>query len=240
MSCMTPEEVTGNPPPSLEELRAECITAWLEGYLEGQRKLDLADGPLRLHQVPYPKEGKIWQGAWFDDAGQQILVTYEINDDDVGEYSGSKTMADIATDTTNAAFEPLRDHGDEPDVDIEAMPRLEARDFLVLDNERRRQFLLEESEGQVDLANSFDSLEILVMLRHLVHAKGSEFEVTTTLDFENQVSLRLDEVETKYAEFSAARDEAMRRAVIQGNAPPGTPVRQSRVTMPPRRIRRGG
>jgi hypothetical protein len=236
MSCMTDLDQ------SLEELREECKTAWREQNPNAPLAM-LINGPLRGLEIPVPDVGRSWQGSWFDDAGQQVLVTYEFADDGenaVWEYSGSKTMADIATDVANASFEEDRDHGDEPDVDLESMPALEARDFLVLDNDRRRQHLLEVSEGQVDLTNTFDSLECLVLLRHLVAAKGHEFQVEATLDFENQVSLQLDEVEQRYSEFADARDRAMAEAVVRGNAPPGTPVHRGRVTLPPRRIRRDG
>lgn len=224
----------------LADLRAECRDAWIPRDKEALIWWELANGPLRGERVPEPAEGRTWQGTWFDDAGQQILVTYELNDEGVAEYSGSKTMADIATDTTNAAFEPLRDHGDEPDVDLDKMPEHEARDFLRLDNERRRTELFEASDGQVDLTNAFDLLEILTLLRHLVAFTSSPLELDATLDFENQVSLKLDEIQTKYEEFTEARDIAQRQAVLQGNAPPGTPIHNGRVTMPARRVRRGG
>lgn len=225
--------------PDLEDLRTECRLAWFDGSPRNAPTVSFVSGPLRGFAAPWPGEGRIWQGSWFDDAGQQVLVTYELNDEGVAEYSGSKTMADIATDTTNAAFEGLRDHGDEPDVDLEKMPAREARDFLKLDNERRRTELFEASEGQVDLTNAFDLLEALVLLRHLV-GKDAELSLGATLDFENQVSLKLDEIQTKYEEFQAAREVAQRQAVLQGNAPPGTPIHNGRVTMPARRVRRGG
>lgn len=229
--------------PSLEELRAECRIAWWEPNPRAPGTT-LVNGPLRGLEIPVPDVGRSWQGAWFDDAGQQILVTYEFADDGenaVWEYSGSKTMADIATDVTNAEFEDVRDQGDEPDVDLEAMPAREARDFLRLDNERRKTGLEVASEGQVNMEHTFDSMECLVLLRQLVMAKGSEFELAATLAFENEVSLELDRMEDRFHEFEEARQVAIREATLRGmTPPPGGPVHNGRVTLPPRRVRRGG
>lgn len=237
MSCMTPEPVTDNPPPSdLEDLRSECRVAWQDGIKGDAPMLRLANGPLRGFIVPEP-EGRTWQGAWFDDAGQQVLVTYEINDEGIAEYSGSKTMADIATDVANEQFDTEREH-DTPDVDLEALPAAEARDFLALDNQRRVKELLEASGGQADLTNAFDILEIQIMLRHLLHAAGEKVELESELEFGNEVSLKLDDIEDKYTQFAAAREVAERQAMLSGGPP--APMHNGRVTLPARRIRRGG
>lgn len=222
---------------SLKDLREECRLAWwaVAPKLEDTPPLPLMGGPCRGLVAPYPAEGTTWQGSWFDDAGQQILVTYEINDDGVGEYSGHKTMADIATDVTNAQFDAERE---QVEVDLEAMPALEARDFLHLDNERRKDEILETSGGGVDLTEYFYGLECLVLLRHLTIAKGPEFAIEATLDFENMVSLKIDEIEDKFEEQRKALEIAQRQAMLQGQ-PTGPPQHQGRVTMPPRRIRRG-
>jgi hypothetical protein len=223
-------------PYDLEDLRTECRLAWSDGIKGDAPMLKLANGPLRGYSVPEP-EGKVWQGAWFDDAGQQVLVTYEINDEGIAEYSGSKTMADIATDVANSSFDAEREHGDEPDVDIDALPAEEACEFLKLDNERRVRELFEASEGQADLSNAFDLLEVQIMLRHLIAAAGPKVKLETELDFGNEVSLKLDDIEDKYEKFREAREIAEREAMLQGGP---RPVHQGRVTMPPRRIRRQG
>jgi hypothetical protein len=223
-------------PPDLEELRTECRLAWQDGIKGDAPMLRLANGPLRGFIVPEP-EGRTWQGAWFDDAGQQVLVTYEINDEGIAEYSGSKTMADIATDVANGEFDKVREH-DAPDVDLASMPAAEARDFLALDNARRVSELLETSGGQADLTNAFDMLEIQIMLRHLIHAAGPKVELEAELEFGNEVSIKLDDIEDKYEKFAAAREIAERQAMLQGG--PRAPVHNGRVTMPARRIRRGG
>ena len=231
MSCMTSPTDT----PALEDLRTECRLAWFDGQPADPPLVKFVSGPLRGFHAPLPTEGTIWQGAWFDDVGQQVLVTYEINDEGVAEYSGSKTMADIATDTTNAEFDKLREH-DEPDVDLEALPAAEARDFLALDNERRVKELLEASGGQADLTNAFDILEIQIMLRHLLHAAGEKVELESELEFGNEVSLKLDDIEDKYTQFAKAREVAERQAMLSGGPP--APIHNGRVTLPARRIRR--
>lgn len=223
--------------PDLEELRTECRLAWFAGQPADPPIIKFVGGPLRGFSAPMPVEGTIWQGAWFDDAGQQVLVSYEINDEGIAEYSGSKTMADIATDVANSEFDKEREH-DAPDVDLAALPAEEARDFLALDNARRVSELLEASGGQADLTNAFDMLEIQTMLRHLIAAAGPEVQLESELDFGNEVSLKLDDIEDKYTQFAAAREVAERQAMLQGGPP--APIHQGRVTLPARRIRRGG
>ncbi|MGA9527151.1 MAG: hypothetical protein WBS24_03435 [Terriglobales bacterium] len=232
---MTPDQIPGDAPPTLEQLRAECRSAWHHDVRDDVTQWFLANGPLRGELVPAPLDGKAWQGTWFDDFGQQILVTYEMNDEGMAEYSGSKTMTDIATDVANEQFD--KERGD-AEVDLDTMPAAEARDFLAEDNARRIAKLMENTGGRVDLSDFFVPFECVIYLRHLVHALGPERELDATLDYENAVSLKLDEIEDKMVQQQAALETAQRQAMLQGQGPP-RPIHNGRVTTPARRIRRG-
>jgi hypothetical protein len=253
---MTPEPITGIPddeiesievdPDKLGEFRQQCAQAWLEHAKEGWELGMLRGGPLDTMAAPRNPGAKDWRGAWADDTGRPILVSYEWAKDEGeehwhGEYAGTRDLTDLASETMEDEFEKERAQPEPELVDLDSMTNEEALAFLKGDNERRITELLELSDGQLDLEHAHDLMFVKIFVNRILLFMSPQIHAEAQLEFENLRSCKFDEIEDKYNEFQAERERALAQARLSmqgpppGMAPPGV---AERVVLPSRRIRR--
>jgi hypothetical protein len=81
-------------------------------------------------------------------------------------------------------------------------------------NEKRVRDLEANTNGQVDLTNSFDALRILTFIEHITMSLGIQDEAE--LDFQGRRSDMLDKIEDSYQKMMAAKEAAERQARLAG------------------------
>lgn len=239
----------------LLEFRAQCAAEWMDKAEEGWTTGMLRGGPLDSMAAPRNVGVSEWTGAWANDEGEPILVTYEwVKDEEddrwFGEYAGTRKVADIASETMESFFAGERGAPEEElePVDLDSMSTEDALAFLREDNARRVAELFELSGGSLDVEHSseLDVGFLKIFVRRILTVMSTKMLTGAELEYENFRSQFFDELEDKFNKFQDERDAAMAQArlSLQGPPPgmpgmvPGGPAPE-RVTFPPRRIRRG-
>jgi hypothetical protein len=202
----------------------------------------LHGGPFDGEFFPYNPESGDFPSVFerqADVGGEWVMARYERTDDGAYEYAGAKSIAYIATEATQPA--PSEE---EELVDLDSMTSAEALAFLQEDNERRITELLENTGGQVDLSEAFDARFLRIFVNRILLFMSPMIHEEASLEFENARSRKLDELQDKYEEMYAQREAALAQARLSMQGPPPGMGAQGgaggAVTMPNRRIRRGG